>query len=119
MNTNTLLTYNIPLIHETIISKLTTDAIIFNSKIQLLNQIQIMLTRTMTGSNPSIATTRLAERQQLRVQTTERQFDWQHVNSSTHRVSNGKHAIGIIAKTCVDLYSSSFSEIPFISLLSR
>ena len=68
-----MLTYYIPLttLHETIISELTTDAVIFNSKIQLLICIQIMLTKLGRDLISSIATTRLAEWQQLRPQTIE------------------------------------------------
>ena len=52
------------ILHETIIWELTIDTIIFNSNsIDKLNTNNAY--RTMTGSNPSIATTRLAERQQI------------------------------------------------------
>ena len=54
----------ITILHETIVRELIIDAIIFN-----FNSIDKLDTnnayRTMTGSYPSIATTRLAERQQI------------------------------------------------------
>ena len=54
------------ILHETIIWKLTIDTIISNSNtIDKLNSNKAY--RTMTESNPNIATTRLAECQQIRV----------------------------------------------------
>ena len=52
------------ILHETIIWELTKDTKISNSNsIDKLNTNKAY--RTMTGSNPSITTTRLAERQQI------------------------------------------------------
>ena len=63
------------ILHETIIWELTINTIISNrNSIDKLDTNNAYL--TMTGSNPSIATTRLAERQQLRVRTIKQQFDW-------------------------------------------
>ena len=54
------------ILHETIIWEISIDTMISNSNlIDKLNTNNAY--QTMTGSNSSIATTRLAERQQLQV----------------------------------------------------
>ena len=66
----------------------------------------------MTGSNPSITTTRLAERQQItgiNYKMAIQQFN--HTSGS----KNGRDAIGSIGKTRVDLNFNYSSQILFKS----
>ena len=70
----------------------------------------------MTGSNPSIATTRLAERQQitgLNTSTIKRT----QPTSPWHNGVHERHTIGSIGKTRVDLNSNYSSQILFKSRL--